>query len=317
MSPACTLAATLEAMRAASTPQRPFGRMLTAMVTPFHADGSLDEHAAAALAHELVELGNDGLVLGGTTGESPTTSDEEKDRVLRAVLDAVGDHAHVIAGVGTNDTRHTIELARAAEKAGAHGLLVVTPYYNKPPQDGLEAHFVAVADSTGLPVMLYDIPSRAGVAIRTETLLRLAEHPQIVANKDAKGDLFAAQQVMSRCELVYYSGDDALNLPLLAVGAVGAVSVTGHLVADRILAMINAYDGGDVELARELNDELVPVTEAIMTRTQGVIAVKAALEHLGRPGGGALRPPLLPMAAAERVELARGLADGGVPGFAA
>jgi 4-hydroxy-tetrahydrodipicolinate synthase len=289
--------------------------MLTAMVTPFHADGTLDDSAAAALAVELVDLGNDGLVVSGTTGESPTTTDEEKDRVLRAVLGAVGDRAFVVAGVGTNDTRHSIELAKAAEKAGAHGLLVVTPYYNKPPQDGLRAHFTAVADSTGLPNLLYDIPGRSGVAISTESLLRLAEHPQIVANKDAKGDLFAAQQVMSRCELVYYSGDDAMNLPLVAVGAVGAVSVTGHLVADRIAAMVIAHESGDVDLARELNDELVPVTEAIMTRTQGVIAVKAALEHQGRPGGGALRLPLLAMPAADRTALVQGLADGGVPGF--
>jgi 4-hydroxy-tetrahydrodipicolinate synthase len=299
-----------------STPQRPFGRMLTAMVTPFTRDGALDVDAAARLAVELVDdLGNDGLVINGTTGESPTTSDDEKDRILRAVIEAVGDRAHVIAGVGTNDTHHTVELARSAEKAGAAGLLVVTPYYNKPPQASLLAHFTHVADSTGLPVMLYDIPGRSGVPIATETLLRLAEHPQIVANKDAKGDLFAAQQVMSRCELVYYSGDDALNLPLLAVGAVGAVSVTGHLVADRIKAMIQAYEKGDVALARELNDELVPVTEAIMTRTQGVIAVKAALEVQGRPGGGTVRLPLTPISRAELERLEIELADGGVPGF--
>jgi len=302
-------------MPATSTPQRPFGRMLPAMVTPFHADGTLDDVAAAALAVELVDLGNDGIVVNGTTGESPTTTDDEKDRVLRAVLGAVGDRAHVVAGVGSNDTRHTVELARSAEKAGAHGLLVVTPYYNKPPQDGILAHFTAVADATGLPNMLYDIPARTGVAIATETLLRLAEHPQIVANKDAKGDLFSAQQVMSRCELVYYSGDDAMNLPLVAIGAVGAVSVTGHLVADRIAAMVIAHESGDVDLARELNDELVAVTEAIMTRTQGVIAVKAALEHQGRPGGGAVRLPLLPMPSADRKVLVQGLADGGVPGF--
>ncbi|MBI1378776.1 MAG: 4-hydroxy-tetrahydrodipicolinate synthase [Frankiales bacterium] len=298
-----------------STPQRPFGRMLTAMVTPFHADGSLDTHAAAALAEDLVELGNDGLVISGTTGESPTTSDDEKERLLRAVVEAVGDRAHVLAGVGTYDTHHSIELARTAEKAGAHGLLVVTPYYSKPPQEGLVAHFTAVAEATGLPVMLYDIPGRTGTAIAAETLLRLAGHPQVVAVKDAAGDPFKAQRVMSRCELVYYSGDDAMNLPLLAVGAVGAVSVTGHVVADRIAAMIAAHEAGDVELARELNDELVPVTEGIMTRTQGVIAVKAALEHQGRPGGGALRLPLLPMPAADRHALVESLADGGVPGF--
>lgn len=303
-------------MARTSTPQRPFGRMLTAMVTPFTKDGSLDEKAAAALAVDLVDLGNDGLIVNGTTGESPTTSDEEKDRLLRIVVEAVGDRTHVVAGVGTNDTRHTIELSKAAEKAGAHGLLVVTPYYNKPPQDSLYAHFTAVADATGLPVMLYDIPGRAGVPIATSTLLRLAEHPQIIANKDAKGDLFGAQQVMSRCELVYYSGDDAMNLPLLAVGAVGAVSVTGHLVADRISAMILAYESGDVELARELNDELVPVTEAVMGITQGVIAVKAALAHLGRPGGGPLRLPLLSISADEKRALFEGLADGGVVGFA-
>ena len=302
-------------MAADSTPQRPFGRMLTAMVTPFTRDGSLDLGAAGALATELVDMGCDGLVINGTTGESPTTSDDEKERLVRAVVEAVGHRAHVVAGVGTNDTRHTVECAHTAEKAGAAGLLVVTPYYNKPPQDGLLAHFRTVADATALPVMLYDIPGRTGVAISTETLLRLSEHPQIVANKDAKGELFKSQQVMSRCELVYYSGDDALNLPLLAVGAVGAVSVTGHLVADRIAAMIRAYESGDVELARELNDELVPVTEAIMTRTQGVIAVKAALELQGRPGGGALRLPLLPMPAAQREALEQSLADGGVDGF--
>ncbi len=285
------------------------------MVTPFTRDGLLDIDAAAALAVDLVDLGNDGLVVNGTTGESPTTSDAEKERVLRAVLEAVGDRAHVLAGVGTFATAHTVELARTAEKAGAHGLLVVTPYYSKPPQEGLRAHFTSVADATRLPVMLYDIPGRTGLAISTESLLRLAEHPQIVANKDAKGDLFGAQQVISRCELVYYSGDDAMNLPLVAIGAVGAVSVTGHLVADRIAAMVIAYEAGDVELARELNDELVPVTEAIMTTTQGVIAVKAALEHQGRPGGGALRLPLLPMSAADRRVLVQGLADGGVPGF--
>ncbi len=205
----------------------PLGRVLTAMVTPFAPDGSVDLAAAAALASDLVDLGNDGLVVNGTTGESPTTSDAEKSDLVRAVLDAVGDRATVIAGVGTNDTAHTVELAHEAQKAGAHALLVVTPYYNKPPQAGLLAHFSTVADATDLPVMLYDIPGRSGVPIASDTLLRLAEHPRIVANKDAKGDLFAAQQVMSRCSLAYYSGDDALNLPLISVGAVGVVSVTG------------------------------------------------------------------------------------------
>lgn len=301
-------------MKPPADPRHPFGRVLTAMVTPFTASGDLDLAAAAQLANDLVDLGNDGLVISGTTGESPTTTDAEKDALLRAVVEAVGERAYVVAGVGTNDTRHTCELAREAEKAGAAGLLVVTPYYNKPPQDGLLAHFTTVADATDLPVMLYDIPGRAGVAIATETLLRLAEHPRIVANKDAKGDLFAAQQVLAATDLVYYSGDDALNLPLLAVGAAGAVSVVGHLVADRIAAMVAAYEAGDIAQARALNAALVPVVVGVMTRTQGAIAVKAALDLLGRAGGGTLRPPLLSMAPDARATLAADLRAGGVVG---
>jgi 4-hydroxy-tetrahydrodipicolinate synthase len=278
----------------------PFGRVLTAMVTPFKADGSLDPERAAALAERLVDLGNEGLVISGTTGESPTTTDAEKDALLRAVVEAVGDRAHVVAGVGTYDTAHTVECARAAEKAGAAGLLVVTPYYSRPPQEGLLAHFTTVADATELPVMLYDIPVRAGVAIATETLLRLAEHPRIVANKDAKGDLFAAQQVMAGSDLAFYSGDDALNLPLLAIGAVGVVSVTGHVIADRHAAMIEAFGAGEVGKAREINDGSLPVTVGIMTRTQGVIMVKAALSLLGF-AVGPLRLPLVE-ATPEQVE---------------
>src|ERR1700752_3460561 len=175
----------------------PFGRMLTAMITPFSADGALGGGGAARLATYLVDdMRNDGLVISGTTGESPTTSNAEKDRLLRAVIEAVGDRATGVAGDGTNATAHTIELAQQAERAGAAALLVVTPYYNKPPQNGLIAHFTAVADATGLPNMLYDIPGRTGVPIATETLLQLAQHPRIVAVKDAKGDLGASSQVM-------------------------------------------------------------------------------------------------------------------------
>ena len=295
----------------------PFGRVLTAMVTPFTADGDLDLDAVAALATDLVDLGNEGLVVNGTTGESATTSDAEKDSVVRAVVDAVGERANVVAGIGTSDTRHTIELGAAAAKAGAHGVLVVTPYYNKPPQAGLLAHFTAVADAGELPVMLYDIPGRTGVAIATETLIRLADHRRIVAVKDAKGDLFATQQVLAATDLAYYSGDDLLNLPLLALGAVGVVSVTGHLVADRLAAMIMAYGSGEVALARDINAGLVPVTSGIMTRTQGAIAVKAALDAQHRPGGGYLRPPLVRLDAEGVARLRIDLAAGGVPGFAA
>jgi len=289
----------------------PFGRVLTAMVTPFTREGALDAKRAAELAVRLVDLGNEGLVISGTTGESPTTTDAEKDALLRAVVEAVGDRAKVVAGVGTYDTAHTVESARAAEKAGAAGLLVVTPYYSRPPQEGLLAHFTTVADATELPVMLYDIPVRAGVALQTETLLRLAEHPRIVANKDAKGDPFAAQQVMAGSDLAFYSGDDALNLPLLAIGAVGFVSVTGHLIADRHVAMIEAFQSGEVGKAREINDDSLPVTIGVMTRTQGAIMVKAALDLVGFPVGP-MRLPLVDATPAQREVLRADLVAGGL-----
>lgn len=303
----------MTAMAATSSPEAPFGRVLTAMVTPFTADGALDVEGAQRLATSLVDLGNDGLVLNGTTGESPTTTDAEKERLVRAVVEAVGERAHVLAGVGTNDTAHTLELASTAEKAGAAGLLVVTPYYSKPPQAGLLRHFREVADSTGLPVMLYDIPGRTGMPIATDTLVRLAEHPRIVANKDAKGDLGAASEVLARADLAYYSGDDMLNLPLLSIGAVGFVSVVGHLVADRLRAMADQYAAGDVRGAAASHRALVPLYTAIMGRTQGVIAVKAALAALGQPAG----PVRLPLVDADddlRALLREDLARAGLLG---
>jgi 4-hydroxy-tetrahydrodipicolinate synthase len=281
----------------------PFGRLLTAMATAFHEDGSVDLDATARIAVHLVDNGNDGLVISGTTGESPTTTDDEKERLVRAVVEAVGDRAHVVAGVGTNDTRHTIELAHAAEKAGAHGLLVVTPYYSKPPQAGLLNHFRLVADATGLPNMLYDIPGRSGVPIGTDTLVRLAEHERIVAVKDAKGDLHATTQVLARTELAYYSGEDALNLPLLAVGAVGVVSVVAHVAGLLYAEMIRAVGAGDLAAARRLHWQVEPAVTGIMTRTQGLIMVKAAMSLLGLPGGP-VRPPLVD-ATPEQVEQLR------------
>jgi 4-hydroxy-tetrahydrodipicolinate synthase len=282
------------------------------MVTPFTPDGTkIDFAAAAALANDLVDLGNDGLVVNGTTGESPTTDEHEKLELLRVVIDAVGSRAKVVAGAGSNDTAHSILLAKDAQKAGAHGLLVVTPYYNKPPQAGIYAHMIAVADSTDLPVMIYDIPGRAGVAISNETMLQLAQHPKIVANKDAKGDLWAASQIMAQSDLAYYSGDDPLNLALLAVGAVGVVSVTGHVVADRHKLMVEAMQNNDVKTAREINRSLVPITEGIMTRAGGAIMVKAALDQLGRTGGGSLRLPLIPATDDQRRVLKEDLIKGG------
>jgi len=286
--------------------------MLTAMITPMTADGAVDYDGAARLAAYLVdEMRNDGLVISGTTGESPTTTDAEKDRLLRAVIGAVGDRASIVAGVGTNDTAHTCELAKSAERAGAAGLLLVTPYYNKPPQSGLVAHFTKAADSTGLPVMLYDIPGRTGTPIKTESLLQLAEHPRIVAVKDAKGDLFAGSQVMLATGLAFYSGDDLLNLPWLSVGAAGFVSVAGHVIGDRLHDMIDAYLAGRVAEARQIHLDLLPVVAGIMTRTQGVIAAKAALGLLGLPGG-IVRGPLIDATEAELEQLRTDLVAGGV-----
>ncbi|MFG3348473.1 4-hydroxy-tetrahydrodipicolinate synthase [Streptomyces sp. NPDC048018] len=293
-----------------STPQTPFGRVLTAMVTPFTADGALDLDGAQRLAAHLVDAGNDGLIVNGTTGESPTTTDAEKSQLVRAVLEAVGDRAHVVAGIGTNDTHHTLELVRAAERDGAHGLLAVTPYYNKPSQEGLYRHFSAIADATELPVMLYDIPGRSGVPIDTGTLVRLAEHPRIVANKDAKGDLGRASWAIARSGLAWYSGDDMLNLPLLSVGACGFVSVVGHVVAPELRAMLDAYLAGDVQKATEIHQRLLPVFTG-MFRTQGVMTTKAALALQGLPAGP-LRLPLVELSAEETAQLKVDLAAGGV-----
>ena len=283
---------------------RTFGSVLTAMITPFTKQGELDLDAAQKVASHLVDGGCDGLVVSGTTGESPTTSDAEKDSLLRAVLEAVGDRVKVVAGVGTNDTTHTVDLSRAAEKAGAHGLLVVTPYYNKPPQSGLVAHFSTVADATGLPVMLYDIPGRSGVPIKTETLVRLAEHPRILAVKDAKNDLYEGAWVLERTDLEIYSGTDELNLAWLAHGASGLVSVVAHAAAPQYRRMVDAIDAGAIGTARAVNSALLPAIRGIMTRTQGAIMAKAALELQGVLPGRQTRLPLL-AATNEEVELLR------------
>jgi 4-hydroxy-tetrahydrodipicolinate synthase len=286
--------------------------MLTAMVTPMTPDGVVDYDGAERLATYLVdEQRHDGLVVSGTTGESPTTSDMEKTRLLEAVLGAVGDRATIVAGVGTNDTAHSAELALRAERAGAHGVLVVTPYYNKPPQEGLLRHFTAVADATGLPALLYDIPGRTGTPIHTETLVRLGEHPRIVGVKDAKGDLFAGSWVMARSDMVFYSGDDANNLAWLSMGAAGFVSVVGHVVGADLHEMIDTYRSGEVGTALAIHRRLLPVVTAIMTRTQGVIAVKAALNLLGQPGG-AVRPPLVDATSEFITRLREDLVIGGV-----
>ena len=293
----------------------PLGRVITAMVTPFREDLSLDLDAAQRLAAYLVDQGNDGLVINGTTGESPTTTDHEQQLMVQAVVEAVGDRAMVIAGASSNDPVHASERARLAAKAGAHALLVVSPYYNKPPQEGVLKHMTMVADSTELPVMMYDIPGRTGVAIDVETMVRAAEHDKIVAVKDAKGDLGAASWVLARTDLAWYSGEDMLNLPLLSIGGTGVVSVAAHLVARRISDMLAAFEAGDVVLASRLHLGLLPVYTGIF-RTQGVMTVKAALSQLGVIGG-AVRPPLVDLTQDEFARLTLDLADGGVEGFAA
>jgi 4-hydroxy-tetrahydrodipicolinate synthase len=294
-----------------SDPARPFGRVLSAMVTPLAEDGSIDLSGAQELAAHLVDRqAHDGLVVFGTTGESPTISDGEQHAVLEAVMDAVGDRAIVIAGVGTNDTAHSMEKAQSAERLGVHGLLAVTPYYNKPPQEGLFRHFTAIADSTDLPVMLYDIPPRSSIPIEVETLVRLAEHPRIVAVKDAKGDLGAVAWTLARTDLAYYSGEDMLNLPLLSLGAVGVVSVVGHIVGPRLAELIAAVESGDLVKARAVNESLLPIYTGIF-RTQGVIMVKAALHELGLPAGP-VRPPLVDATPEQIVQLRADLIAGGI-----
>lgn len=267
------------------------GTVLTAMVTPFKPDGSLDTDAAGRLATRLVDSGCDGLVLSGTTGESPTTTDDEKLELLRAVLGAVGDRARIIAGVGTYDTAHSIRAAKSAEAEGAHGLLVVTPYYSRPLQTGLLAHFTAVADATALPVVLYDIPPRSMVPIEWDTIRTLAEHPNIVAVKDAKGDLHGGGQIIAETGLAYYSGDDALNLPWLAMGAVGFVSVWGHLAASQLRDMLSAFNSGDVATARKINVTLGPLAHA-QARLGGVTLSKEGLRLQGFEAGDPRLPQI-------------------------
>lgn len=288
-----------------ATQAAPFGRVLTAMVTPFTSDGELDLDAAQRVADHLVAQGNDGLVVSGTTGESPTTTVAEDGRLLAAVLDAVGDRATVVAGVGTNDTRHSVELAQQAKKTGAHGLLIVTPYYSKPPQSGMLAHFTEVAragDDT--PVMLYDIPGRSGVKVADETYLAMADNPLIVAMKDAVGDLNRGAWLMHETGIKIYSGDDPLNLAWLAMGASGIVSVVAHVAARPYAQMVAAVDAGDLATARSINNRLLPVVRAMMNHTQGAITSKAALQLLGVLDNRTMRAPL-PDATEEEVAIVR------------
>ncbi|WP_237242821.1 4-hydroxy-tetrahydrodipicolinate synthase [Rothia nasimurium] len=268
-----------------------FGRLLTAMVTPFASNGEVDEQATAALATNLVDRGHDGLIVCGTTGEYSTMTDEENENVFRIVKEAVGDRAKIVAGVGSNDTAHTLHLASRAEAVGVDGLLVVTPYYNKPTQTGLEAHFRTVADAVKTPVMLYDIPGRAGIPITPAVYRALADHENIVAVKDAKADFTAATEVMETTDLDYYSGDDGLTLPWLAMGAVGLVGVTSHVAPEHFRQLIDATVAGDLATAQKLHLDLAPVVRAAMSRVPGCVAAKQILTWQGILDSATVRLP--------------------------
>ena len=286
-----------------------FGRVLTAMATPFSRDGALDVDGAQILARHLLEHGTDTLVVAGTTGESPTLTHDEKGRLWAAVVDAAGDGRRVMAGTSTYSTAESVELTQLAEKAGAGSLLLVTPYYNKPPQEGLYAHFRAIAASTDLPCVLYNIPSRTACRIEIDTLLRLAEIDNVVAVKDAVGDMAAASRLYRDTggALEQYSGDDKNLLPLLAVGGVGVVSVASHLVGPALQELVVAFERGDTRRALQLHVEHLELFEGLFATTSPIL-LKAGLSLLGLPAGP-LRPPLLDATPAQ-VEYVRGLLTG-------
>ena len=289
----------------------PFGRLITAMVTPFDKDGAIDWDGVAKLAQHLVDTGHDGIAVNGTTGEAPTTKSSEKLEIIKVVKSVVGEKIIVLSGAGDNETSYTVEQAKRSEDAGADGLLVVTPYYNKPPQAGIEAHFRAVAAATNLPIMMYDIPGRTGVEIESDTIVKLFDTVEnIVALKDAKGNIAATSWVIKRCGVPVYSGDDILNLPFLSVGAVGFVSVCGHTVGKQLKAMLDAWFAGNADRALEIHQELLPVFTGTF-RTQGAILTKAAMSLMGLPGG-TTRLPLVDATEAQIAQLRIDLTAGGV-----
>ncbi|WP_426998838.1 4-hydroxy-tetrahydrodipicolinate synthase [Pseudarthrobacter sp. N5] len=289
-----------------------FGTLVTAMVTPFTVDGEVDFEKSAELASKLVDDGCDGLVISGTTGETSTLEDDEKETLFRVVVEAVGGRAKVIAGTGSNHTSHSIEMAKRAAKAGVDGQLLVTPYYNKPSQAGIQAHMEAIADAAELPVMIYDIPARAGVPITAETLIRLADHPRIVALKDAKADFASTTRVMANTDLDVYSGDDGLTLPWMAAGAVGLVSVSAHVATRQFRAMIDAAHAGDFATARTIHFELDPVVRAVMTHIQGAVAAKQVLKWQGVLSNSVVRLPLVEPDEAEIEIIREDLAEAGL-----
>ncbi|AWB84209.1 4-hydroxy-tetrahydrodipicolinate synthase [Corynebacterium liangguodongii] len=284
----------------ASTGAEVFGTVSVAMVTPFDSHGELDLDAGRKLAAHLVDHGIDSLVLAGTTGESPTTTPDEKMALLRAVKDEVGDRAKIVAGAGSYDTRKSIELAELSRAAGADALLVVTPYYSKPSQAGLIAHFSAVAEATDLPICLYDIPGRSGIPIEPETIRELAKLPTVMGLKDAKGNFFQAAPLIQETGLAWYSGDDPLNVPWLSVGATGVISVVGHAAPQLLRELITSFEEGDLARTREINANTIDVLARQQAILGGATFSKAALRLQGIDVGD----PRLPVVAAtpEQVE---------------
>jgi 4-hydroxy-tetrahydrodipicolinate synthase len=280
------------------------------MITPFAKDGSIDWDGVATLATHLADHGHDAIAVNGTTGEAPTTKSSEKLEIIKVVKSTVGSRVKVLSGAGDNETSYTVEQAKRSAEAGADGLLIVAPYYNKPPQAGIEAHFKAVASATDLPIMMYDIPGRTGVEIESDTIVRLFDVPNIVALKDAKGNLAATSDVIARCGIPVYSGDDILNLPFLSIGAVGFVSVCGHTVGNELKAMLDAWFAGDTARALEIHQKLIPVFKGTF-KTQGAILTKAAMNLMGLPGG-TTRLPLVDATPAQIATLREDLIAGGV-----
>ena len=297
---------------ASARSEHTFGTVVPAMVTPFTQEGALDLDTAQALAAHLVDQGADGLVVTGTTGETSTLTDEENVQMFRAVVEAVGDRAQVIAGTGTNDTAHSVHLSRQAQQAGVDGLLLVTPYYNKPSQEGIRRHFETIASSTDLPVMLYDIPGRSVMPIHPQTLIALAEHPNIQGLKDAKADFDSTTQVLAQTDLAVYSGDDGLTLPLMSLGAVGVVSVSAHVAPGLYRELVDAALAGDLATAREKHFALDPIQRAVMGHIQGAVSAKTVLHWQGILPTSTVRLPLTAATTEEENLIKADLAEAGI-----
>ncbi len=276
-----------------SIPENPFGQVLVALVTPFTADGEVDWADVEKHVDYVVSHGADGVVVTGTTGETSTLTDPEKIKLVEVAKDVAAGRAKIITGGGSNETAHAIELYKKSEKAGADGIMIVTPYYNKPTQAGVLTHFRMVADATDLPVILYDIPGRTGIPIKYETILRAAKHPNIRAVKDAKGDLSEVSRVMNQTDLLYFAGDDANALPTLAIGGVGLIGVTANIAPAAYRTMVDAVNGNDLHAATAAHKALEPLVRATMTHVPGTVATKYILHGLGMISSPRVRLPLV------------------------